>query len=344
MPRSFLTLLFLLLSFTTQGANNNALTGTLLVANRNGGSISLIDLQTSTEITRLPIGSIVPHELAVSPDGRWAVTSEYGTGNNPGRHLVVIDIPVAEIVSRIDLGPNTRPHSIAFLGDSRHVITTMERSEAITLVDILDGEIIKTWATGGQDSHMVKLAPDDSRAYVAARGSGTLSVIWLNEDRPANVIYTGAGAEGIGVSPDGSEVWIANQGDQTVSIVDTETLEITHTLEDIPSNRIEFLPDGWAVVPGGSSADGSVRYITFYDGETKEIRRRLELPGSSASGTGVRLLAAHGSLFLADSALDEISVLAPFVSTTREQIMMNPDNIDGMAWSPLQARVNAAPE
>ena len=342
MPRSLLTLICLLLSFTTQGADN-ALTGTLLVANRNGGSISMIDLQTRTEIARLPIGPTVPHELAASPDGRWAVTGEYGSGNNPGRHLVVIDISAAQIVRRIDMGPNTRPHSIAFLQDSRHVITTLERSEAIALVDILDGEIINTWPTGGQDSHMVRLAPDDSRAYVAARGSGTLSVIWLNEDRPPTVIPTGARAEGIGVSPAGSEIWIANQSDSNITVVNAESLGITHTLEGIPSNRIEFLPDGWAVVPGGSSADGSVRYVTFFDGASKEIRRRLELPGSTAGGTGIRLLAAHGSLFLADSALDEISVLAPFISNTREPIMMNPDNIDGMAWSPLRVALLLGP-
>ena len=223
------------------------------------------------------------------------------------------------------------------------MITTLERSEAIALVDILDGEIINTWPTGGRDSHMVRLAPDDSRAYVAARGSGTLSVIWLNEDRPPTVIPTGARAEGIGVSPAGSEIWIANQSDSNITVVNAESLGITHTLEGIPSNRIEFLPDGWAVVPGGSSADGSVRYVTFFDGASKEIRRRLELPGSTAGGTGIRLLAAHGSLFLADSALDEISVLAPFISNTREPIMMNPDNIDGMAWSPLRVALLLGP-
>lgn len=339
MPRTLLALICLLLCFTTQAANNNALTGTLLVANRNGGSISMIDLQTRTEIARLPIGPTVPHELAASPDGRWAVTSEYGSGNNPGRHLIVIDIPAAQIVRRIDLGPNTRPHSIAFMQDSRHVITTLEQSEAIALVDILNGDIIKTWPTGGQDSHMVRLAPDDSRAYVAARGSGTLSVIWLNEDRPATVIPTGARAEGIAVSPDGRQVWVANQGNQNISIIDTNSLEQTAIFGGVTTNRLEFLPDNTVVIPASASRSGGTRPIIFVDWESRQMLRRIDLPASAAAGTGVRLLAAGGSLFMADSALSEISVLAPNTSTTRDQIMMNPDNIDGMAWSPLRLEV-----
>src|SRR5690606_25596610 len=39
--------------------------GTLLVVNREGGSISFIDLETSIEMARLPVGSVIPHEVAV---------------------------------------------------------------------------------------------------------------------------------------------------------------------------------------------------------------------------------------------------------------------------------------
>lgn len=311
------------------------LTGTLLVANRNGGSISMYDLATKTEIARLPVGRVIPHEMAASPDGRWAVTSEYGTGGNPGRHVLVIDVQAAEFVSRINLGPNSRPHSLWFLQDNRHVVATMENSNQLALIDIENEEVVRTYRTGGRESHMVRLAPDDSRAYVASRGDGTMSVIYLFEDRPPTVIPTGSRAEGIAVSPDGNEVWIANQSDGTISIINTQSLEISGTIRGITTNRIEFLPDGTAVIPGGSSADGSVRYVTFYDGQTREVIRQLELPGSSAFGTGIRLLAAGGSLFLADSALNEISVMAPASSPLRDLIAINPDNVDGMAWSPL---------
>lgn len=314
--------------------------GTLLVANRSGGSVSLIDLQTETEIARLPIGPVIPHEIATSPNGRWAVTGEYGGGNNPGHHLVVIDVAAAEIAARIDLGPDTRPHSIAFLSDSRRVIATMEQSDSVVLVDIVDREVLDSWPTGGRDSHMVRLSPDESRAYVASRGGeGTLSVIWLNEDRPAAVISTGAGAEGIAVSPDGGEVWVANRDARTISIIDANTLAVAATIEGPAVNRIEFLPNGQAVIPGGASADESARLLTFYQGETKQPIRQLELQNGSAAGTGVRLLAADGMLFLADSSLNEILMVDPASGNQPERVVIAADNPDGMAWSPIRVRV-----
>jgi DNA-binding beta-propeller fold protein YncE len=60
-----------------------SLDGTLLVANRTGGSISLFDLATGIEMARVPIGPAIPHEVAVSPDGRLALTGEYGPNDAP---------------------------------------------------------------------------------------------------------------------------------------------------------------------------------------------------------------------------------------------------------------------
>lgn len=339
MTRLLLLVALTISTITPAFAADNNLTGTLLVANRSGGSVSMYDLQTQTEIARLPIGPVIPHEMAASPDGRWAVTGEYGTGNNPGRHLLVIDVAAAEFVHRIDLGANTRPHSFWFLDDSRHVVATMERAEEIALVDIIDGEVVRTFPTGGNDSHMVRLSPDNEFAFVAARGSGTLSTIYLTEDLAPTVIPTGARAEGIAVDPDGSTVWVANQGDSTITVVDANNIEILHTISGIATNRVEFLPDGTAVIPGGCSDNDAVRCVTYFDGDTYEQIDQLELPATGGFGTGVRLLAADDKLFLADSALDEISAVDPATAGIRTVIAINPDNVDGMAWSPLRVSV-----
>jgi len=188
-----------------QGGQN----GTLLVANRTGGSISLFDLGTRVEIARVPIGPVIPHEVAVSPDGRLALTSEYGPNDNPGRHLVVIDVAEGRQTGRIDLGAQSRPHSIVFMKDSQRAVATLERSDRVALVDVIGRKVIRTYPTGGREGHMVRLSPDGTRAYVTSRGAaGTLSVISLEADTPPVVIPTGGGAEGLAVSPDGREVWV----------------------------------------------------------------------------------------------------------------------------------------
>ena len=130
----FVALLFAIsTSVATQG-----LSGTLLVANRTGGSISLFDLATAVEIARLPIGPAIPHEVGVSPDGRLALTGEYGPNDAPGRHVVIIDVAEARIVGRIDLGPKSRPHSVVFMPDGRRAVVTLEQSDRIALLDVVE--------------------------------------------------------------------------------------------------------------------------------------------------------------------------------------------------------------
>ena len=93
--------------------------GTLLVVNRHSkaGSVSFFDLETETEIARIPVGPGWPHEVAVSPNGRLALTAEYGE-NGPGRYVTVMDIPGAQILGRIDMGPMSKPHDSVFLPDN----------------------------------------------------------------------------------------------------------------------------------------------------------------------------------------------------------------------------------
>ena len=163
----------------------SAFEGTLVVANRAGGSISLIDLETGLEVARVPVGPIIPHEVAVSADGRFALTGEYGPNDSPGRHVILIDIPNARIVGRIDLGENSRPHTAVFLPDGQRAVATMQDSDQIALIDLGTMAVVRTYPTGGREGHMVRLSPDGSRAYVTSRlAEGTLSVIFLDEDRP----------------------------------------------------------------------------------------------------------------------------------------------------------------
>ena len=172
-----------------------ALDGTLLVANRSGGSISFFDLTTRVEIARVAIGPNIPHEVATSPDGRLALTSEYGPDTSRGRHVIVMDVATASITHRIDLGPDSRPHTALFLPDGQHAVATMQDSDQLALLDLTSMQVVRRYPTGGREGHMVRLSPDGSRAYVTSRGAeGTLSVIFLSEERPPVVIETGPGS------------------------------------------------------------------------------------------------------------------------------------------------------
>lgn len=315
--------------------------GTLLAANRVGGSISFIDLATEFEIARLPIGPIIPHEVHVSPDGRWALTTEYGPNSNPGRHVVLIDIVNTQIMGRIDLGPESRPHTALFLPDSRHAVATMQDSDQLALIDTATLRVVKTFPTGAREGHMVRISPDGSRAYVTSRGNeGHLSVIYLDEDRAPTVIETGAGAEGLAVSPDGSEIWVSNRLQSDISIIDADTLEIVDVIDARPlAGRIEISAEGLVAVPNGGGGEVVSQYARIYDLQSREILREAAIRDGAAGSGNFGIFIRAGHLYVSDPVEQNIQVFDMNSMAAPKVLAYGISGPDGMDWSPLRVGV-----
>lgn len=316
-----------------------ALDGTLIVANRTGGSVSFIDLTAGVEIARVPIGPIIPHEVAVSPDGTKALTGEYGPEDDHGQHIVLIDVASASIEARINLGPNSRPHTPLFLPDGRHAVATMQESDQLALVDLEKRSVVRTYPTGGRDGHMVRLSPDGSRAYVTSRGAqGTLSVIFLDEERAPVVIETGLGAEGMDVTADGSEIWIANRREETISVIDAESLEVVATLDSRQfSGRIAMGPNGYAIVPNGGGRQAPVpRFVSLWDVASRTLVAEVPLPGEPYEGNFGALI-HDGTAFVADPGEGLIQIYDLDGGLGNRRVLIdNHDSPDGMAWTPVR--------
>ncbi len=316
--------------------------GTLLVVNRHAeaGSISFFDLESDLEIARVPIGPGWPHEVAVSPDGRLALTAEYGQ-EAPGRRLVVIDIPGARVLGRIDMGPDTKPHDSVFLPDNRHAVVTLETRDQLALVDVASLSVVRTYPIGdaAREGHMIWLSPDGGRAYVGGRlGQGTVSVVHLQEDRPPTVIPSGLGAEAITVTPDGQAVWIINQDENTISIIDPETLAVVEKFDaGTQPRRLANLPGGRMAVVYGNRSDAGIH---IYDIQTREVLRELSIPGDEpgAGGFGFHTVGDMGFL---TTRLDGRILVYDFGDPEQapRTLAVGHETPDGMAWSPLRVAV-----
>lgn len=324
-----LTALLATLSF---GAAAQAPDGTLLVANRDGGSVSFFDVATTTELARLPVGPRIPHEIAISPDGRLALTSEYGTDDAPGRTLLVINVASASYLGEIDLGPGSRPHSFDFLPGGRRAVVTLEDSSEIALVDVVARNVVRMLPTGGEDSHMVRAGPDGERAYVTSRGgAGTLSVIDLSGGSEPVVIETGAGAEGVALGPGGDEVWVVNRGEASISIVDTGALEVVDEVETPPNpRRAEISESGRVLVPSGGRE--TQPRLTLYALDTREQVDEHVLSESARGPLGVHVAEEHA--FVSDLAAGTISIYDLERFPSSRLITGDHEVPDGLGFSP----------
>jgi YVTN family beta-propeller protein len=319
---------------------------TLVVANKAEATASLIDLTSGEVIATLPTGE-GPHEVGVSPDGRFALVTNYGNRGGGGQSLTLIDVPAAVVVKTIDLGQHKKPHGVEWL-DDEHAAVTAEASKALLVVDVDKGEIVRTIRTDEEISHMVALHPDGRRAYTANMGSGSMTVLDLEKGERETSIATGDGAEGIAVSASGEHVWVTNRAADTVTVIDTETFE---TVKQIPSRgfpiRATATPQGQVLVTRARAGElviydaetlEEVRTVPF-DLETLDVEERLfgDRFGDSSVPIGVIVDGAGEHAFVAHANADVITEV-DLATGEIVRVLRAGKEPDGLGFSPHAAK------
>ena len=256
---------------------------TLLVVRKSGDALDFVDPGSGLRLASVATGH-APHEVSVSPDGRRAVVSNYGTREQPGTTLSIVVLAEPRELRRIDLAPHSRPHGVAWFAPDR-IAVTAEGSGHLLVVDPDAARVVSAIATGQEVSHMVAVTRDGARAYVTSIRSGSTTALDLAAARKLGDVNTGAGSEALALTPDGSELWVAARADGTIAVVDTATLEVTAriALPGIPI-RIAMTPDGrTALVTCAGSAE-----LVALDVATRRERGRRKVDVPLAPGAAQR--------------------------------------------------------
>ncbi len=220
----------------------------LVVLNKAGHSATVIDVHTGRTKGTLVTG-VAPHEAAGDSASGVVVACNYGSQENAGFSLTVLDLKKMRVSRTIPLGRFRRPHGIQFFHDGERVAVTAEDSQSVLVVNVRSGKIEKAIPTTQRGSHMLVLSPDERRAYVANIRSGTISVLDIGDSSLVTNLALGEGVEGLDLSPDGRELWVANRLKDELAVVDTGSLEVTDRIPCASSPiRVRFTPDGERVM------------------------------------------------------------------------------------------------
>jgi len=292
----------------------------VVVANQQSASASLVagDAPVATHV-RVGTG---PHEAAVSPDGRIAVVTIYGT-QTPGNELAVVDLVNDSVSRTIDLGAYTRPHGVVFL-DDRSVVVTSESTGNIVVVDLPTG-VVEAIPTEARGSHMVAVEASGRRAWTANVVDNTVSEMDLPGRRFLRSYPVPARPEGIAVTPDGAQVWVGSNETGAVTVLDPATGETLATLRETSfPYRLTAAPDGRRV----AIVDGEGDALVVADVATLRVSGRIALDSPRGvaiapdSRTAYVTLAAGG---LAVVDLETLSVRHTIA------VQSSPDGV-GVGW------------
>jgi DNA-binding beta-propeller fold protein YncE len=254
---------------------------TLLVVRKTDDAVDFVDPGSGLRLASVALGH-APHEVSVSPDGRRAAVTNYGTRERPGSTLSIVDLEHPKELRRIDLAPHTRPHGVAWFSADR-IAVTAEGTRHLLVVDPGAGRVVSVIGTGQEVSHMVAVSRDGARAYVTSIGSGTTTALDLAAGRKLGDIATGAGSEALALTPDGRELWVAARSDGHLAVVDAASLAVQARLPlpGIPI-RIAMTPDGKTALVTCAGASELVAFDVA--ARSERARRRVDVPLAPTAG------------------------------------------------------------
>ncbi len=310
-----------------------AFTGQVVVSVAWSDRLILLDLATGRQRS-VPSGIDGPHELAVSPDGRWAVAADFGDHlgdfNFGGRELGVYELPSGRLARRIDLGEFRGPHDLVFTAPTRVAVTT-QTSRHVVEVDIVTGRIVGATETRAKGSHTLAVSADGRLGFTSNQPEGSLSRLDLANRRflSKHVVASGE-TEGIAVTPDGREVWMGVSDRGVVLIVDGASGAV---LDSLPGFA---MPQRLAM-----GRDGRFAAITDFACEVVLVAdvpaRRILGPIAGLEGAGVAKVLSDGRtavILLLDEKVVAMADLATRRVVARFELSgARPDAAD---WGPAR--------
>jgi YVTN family beta-propeller protein len=274
-----LTLLAAMLGAGAALAQLNAYT-----ANIAGGSLSVVDVLTNTNVGTIPIPG-GPRFLAINAAGSLAyvaaapntvsvvdlVTTAVITtipvganpsfptfsgneaflyvGNNGSNSVSVIDTATNTVVATLTVGPN--PQGVATTPDGASVWVAIATGE-IVVIDTATNTITTSFPVAFFNQLLgIAFTPDGAFAYVSNASAGNCLVVDTATHAIIATIPTGAGPFDSAITPDGSTVYQANQSG-SVSVIDTATNTVVATV-----------PPGGAATGIDVTPDGSFAYVSI---------------------------------------------------------------------------------
>jgi len=249
--------------------------GVAYVMNSGAASISVIDMDTRTELRRIPVLR-EPHHVVPTPDGK-----EILIGDSAGNEMFILDPNTGEVKRRV---PIADPYLMGFSPNAKFLVVNGLARAQVDIYDPATYKLIKRFPLKSMPSHLA-FAPDSSRVFITLQGTDNLAaidlvkmevqwvqpvgktpagVIWHNgkllvanmgsDDvvvvNPANGaverrIKIGRGTHQVFASPDGKMLWVNSRVDGATTALDPKTLNVVRTYK-VPSGPdcIDFAPDG----------------------------------------------------------------------------------------------------
>ncbi len=240
----------------------------LAVGNIGAGTLSLISLSENRELARVE-GLLEPHNLTFSPEGDYVFVANLGAN-----HVSVVSVAEGKVVKEIPVAEPTPLASAADQGSAEY-----------------------------QGIINVTRTPDGRLGFAAHGEGNVLAVLDLRTKKTVKTLTLGELPWRAYSTADGRYMLVPNNGDRTVSVISTATLEVVATLPGAAD--MTGINTGWFETTAFVISRGEDKAVIL-DLETMRPAGEIALPGTPETG----VTTPDGrKLYVALSEADKVAVI-----------------------------------
>lgn len=214
----------------------------LAVVEQTAGKVGFYDVRSHQRLGETSVG-LLPHEIALSPDGNTAYVSNFGLQDYdenigiPGDTISVINTHTFQEIARLSTGYQNAPHGVKIRPNHPDELYVNTEMDGKILVFDVQTKSIKKVFSATQGTHNFIFSADGAILWLM---SGPNGVTKLDAERGTVLgeYHAGSPVRGLQYTPDGRSIMVSSTNQ--ISFFDPDTLSTTRTLDDLGVDQILY--------------------------------------------------------------------------------------------------------
>jgi YVTN family beta-propeller protein len=196
--------------------------GRLYVTSEPGRELLIFRLEDRSFLHVVDVEQDLPHVVAVSPDGRTAVTANIGPGT-----LSAVDVMMGVVLRQVEV--LDRPEGMAFSPDGRLLYVVNRESAAVSIVDTVKYEVVGRIDTG-QGPVRIAMTPEGGRVAFPLFHQNAVQIADTATKMVTHTVPVGKQPAGTTMSRDGELLFVSCELEGTVYVLSISDGEVLTTI------------------------------------------------------------------------------------------------------------------